>query len=234
MERGDMEIEMTVWESPRRGMVRHENRDVATPEGWILVPSGDPALTRRLKAGKQYWQLVHRRKNRLESLGLFAPEASVRAIRAELETERADPAYLRKLASARRSREQEQQLYQGEFEAAVLAFLAFHTRYEGMAKTLAGAVTCHAVPVGSGTVARTERIPLAERAEAAVIAWLRHQTTLYDQMSIARIKGERREVRRKLAIQSRMLLDRYRRGEEPAVGCPLAAALAAAKQGGVS
>lgn len=54
----------------------------------------------------------------------------------------------------------------------------------------------HAVPVGSGTVARTQLIPLEQRAEAAVIAWMRHQTTAYDRMSIARIKGERREVRR--------------------------------------
>ncbi len=229
-----METEITVWESPRPGMVRYENRDLAIPEGWIRVPSGDPGLTRRLKAAGQYWQLVHRRKNRIESLGLFAPEAAVGEIRAALEAERADPAYQRKLASARRSREQKESVYQGEFEAAVLAFLAFHPRYDGMARNFAGAVTRHAVPVGSGTVARTERIPLAERAEAAVIAWLRHQTTLYDRMSIARIKGERREVRRKLASQSRMLLDRYRRGEEPAAGCPLMAALTAAKREDVS
>lgn len=31
-------------------------------------------------------------------------------------------------------------------------------------------------------------------------------------MKIARIKGERREVRRELAEQSRQLLDKYRRG----------------------
>ena len=36
--------------------------------------------------------------------------------------------------------------------------------------------------LGSGTVARTERIPIHEWAEAAVIAWMRHQTTGYEQM----------------------------------------------------
>jgi len=49
-----------------------------------------------------------------------------------------------------------------------------------LAIRLARAVADHATPVGSGTVARTKRIPVEERAEAAVIAWMRHQTTGYD------------------------------------------------------
>jgi hypothetical protein len=78
---------------------------------------------------------------------------------------------------------------------------------------LAAAIAQHATPVGSGTVARTERIPIERRAEAAVIAWLRHQTTAYDELKIPRVKGKRREVRRMLAEQSRRLLEKYRRGE---------------------
>jgi hypothetical protein len=83
-------------------------------------------------------------------------------------------------------------------------------------------VSDHATPVGSGTVARTKRIPVEQRAEAAVIAWMRHQTTAYDHMSIARVKGKRREVRRMLAEQSRRLLGSYRAGRpvNPAT-CPL-------------
>jgi hypothetical protein len=49
-----------------------------------------------------------------------------------------------------------------------------------LANQMAWAVTDHATPVGSGTVARTKRIPVEQRAEAAVIAWMRHQTTGYD------------------------------------------------------
>jgi hypothetical protein len=65
-----------------------------------------------------------------------------------------------------------------------------------------------------------------ERAEAAVIAWMRHQTTAYDGMSIPRVKGMRREVRRALAETSRALLDLHR-GERPhaAASCPLCRAL---------
>jgi hypothetical protein len=94
------------------------------------------------------------------------------------------------------------------------------------ADRLAQAVTAHATPVGSGTVARTKRIPVQGRAEAVVIAWLRHQTTAYDDMKIARVKGKRREVRRLLAEQSRQLLDVYRRGDHvDAAQCPLQKAL---------
>jgi hypothetical protein len=64
-----------------------------------------------------------------------------------------------------------------------------------------------------------------QRAEAAVIAWMRHQTTAYDSMTIGRVKGKRREVRRMLAQRSKELLARYRRGEMNGEECPLARAL---------
>jgi hypothetical protein len=100
------------------------------------------------------------------------------------------------------------------FFQATLSYLNFHPRYHDLAMQLAREVTEHATPVGSGTVARTERISLEKRAEAAVIAWLRHNTTGYDNMRIARIKGRRREVRRQLASGSLRMLERYRSGEE--------------------
>ena len=108
----------------------------------------------------------------------------------------------------------------------MVAFLAFHPNHAGLADRLARAVTDHATPVGSGTVARTKRIPVERRAEAAVIAWMRHQTTGYDGMTIPRVKGKRREVRRMLARRSQELLARYRRGEPVPEGCPLRKALA--------
>ena len=77
----------------------------------------------------------------------------------------------------------------------------------------------------AGTVARTKRIPVEERAEAAVIAWMRHQTTAYDSMAVPRVKGKRREIRRMLAQRSKELLGRYRRGEAVGAECPLRKAL---------
>jgi hypothetical protein len=64
------------------------------------------------------------------------------------------------------------------------------------------------------------RIPVEERAQAAVIAWMRHQTISYDGMAIPKVKGKRREARRMLARRSRELLGRYRRGEPVPEGCP--------------
>jgi hypothetical protein len=106
-----------------------------------------------------------------------------------------------------------------------ISFLTFHPDHAELGQRLARAVTDHATPVGSGTVARTKRIPVEQRAEAAVVAWLRHQTTGYDGMVIPRVKGKRREVRRLLAQRSKELLMRYRRGEPVLADCPLNKAL---------
>ena len=54
-------------------------------------------------------------------------------------------------------------------------------------------MTRHATPVGNGTLARAGHIPIHKRANSAVIAWMRHETTAYDQMKIPRIKGKRRK-----------------------------------------
>lgn len=70
--------------------------------------------------------------------------------------------------------------------------LGFHANYADLAQRMVRAITDHATPVGSGTVARTKRIPVEQRAEAAVIAWMRHKTTGYDGRVIPRIKGKRR------------------------------------------
>ncbi|NVB39348.1 DUF2293 domain-containing protein [Pseudenhygromyxa sp. WMMC2535] len=186
---------------------------LAVPESWELLLPGDATLTRRVKKAGPSWTVKHRRGRKVFSRGVWAPAENIEAARESLEVERADPSYARRLAGDRVRRAKQQADYADEFEVAVLTFLAFAPRYAGLAERMAKAIADHAVPVGSGTVARTKRIPLERRAEAATIAWLRHQTTAYDSMSIPRVKGMRREVRRLLAERSRQLLARYRRGE---------------------
>ena len=162
----------------------------------------------------------------MEAIGLWVPEKIADQVRAELEKERSDPAWQKKQDASRRMRERKQAEYEKEFREAVLKFLAFDEKWSAFAEKFADAVTAHAVPVGSGTVARTQLIPLEQRVEAAVIAWMRHQTTAYDRMSIARVRRERREVRRRLAERSRQLLAQYRSGGEvDTLRCPLARAL---------
>jgi hypothetical protein len=136
------------------------------------------------------------------------------------------PQYAKRAEAGARRREREQVEYVGTFQDAVVAFLAFAPAHARVAERLAQAVTAHATPVGSGTVARTKRIPVDARAEAAVIAWMRHRTTAYEEMSIARVKGKRREVRRMLAARSKALLAGYRAGAAVnGATCPLQRAL---------
>jgi hypothetical protein len=216
----------TVGPGPRDGVVRDGTLGVvAVPEGWVHVPPGDAAVTRRIKAAGEAWVVEEMRGRKRFSRGLWAPSATVDKVRRAVESEKSHPDYAKKLEAGRARREREQGEYVVEFTRHVLAFLAFAPVHGTLAETLARRVAEHATPVGSGTVARTERIPVAERAEAAVIAWMRHQTTAYDTMSIARVKGRRREVRRELAERSRSLLARYRRGEAVAADCPLMQAL---------
>src|SRR5262249_30466346 len=159
------------------------------------------------------------------SRGVWAPAATIDRIRAELEAERTTDRYTKRKEADARRRDKAQAEYVEDFHGAVVEFLTFHPNYTELANRLARAVTDHATPVGSGTVARTKRIPVEQRAEAAVIAWMRHQTTGYEGMVIPRIKGKRREVRRMLARRSQELLARYRRGEPVPEGCPLRKAL---------
>ena len=76
---------------------------------------------------------------------------------------------------------------------------------------MAKLVAAHATPVGSWHVSRGQSEFRSKAASAAVIAWMRHQTTAYDDMKIARVKGERRKVRRELQVVSRRVLDAHRK-----------------------
>ena len=136
-------------------------------------------------------------------------------------TEADHDAYAKKQESAAKRREKVQEEYVEDFQGAVAEFLRFHQTHALLSQRLARLVATHATPVGSGTVARTKRIPIERRAEAAVIAWMRHQTTAYDSMKIARVKGQRREVRRMLAARSRSVLEAYRQGHTIPDSCPL-------------
>lgn len=211
---------------PNPNSVRAADGKVLTaPKDWILLPPGDAALTRRVKAAGDHWVVAEKKGRKVFSRGVWAPAATIEQIRAELAAERSTETYAKRKASDAQRREKVQAEYVEDFHAAVVSFLAFHPDHAALAQRLAQVVTVHATPVGSGTVARTKRIPMERRAEAAVIAWMRHQTTGYDHMAIPRIKGKRREVRRLLAQRSQELLARYRRGQASGESCPLQQAL---------
>ena len=211
---------------PTANTVRSTNGDILTvPDGWLLLPPGDAALTRRVKAAGEHWLVQEKKGRKVFSRGIWAPAGTIERIGAELKAERSTEGHAKRKAADAHRREKAQADYVEDFFGAVVAFLAFHPTHAALADRLARVVTEHATPVGSGTVARTKRIPVEQRAEAAVIAWMRHQTTGYDGMVIPKVKGKRREVRRMLARRSQELLQRYRCGEPVPDGCPLQKAL---------
>lgn len=216
---------------PRDRTVRTADGAIrSVPDGWILLPPGDAGLTRKVKALGPTWTVKEKRGRRMFSRGVWADAAQIASAREQVEAQRASPAHQRKLEAGRRRREKAQAAYVVEFRTSVRRFLSFHPTHRALEARLAEAIAVHATPVGSGTVARTQRIPVERRAEAATIAWMRHQTTAYDHMHIPRVKGKRREVRRMLAERSRALLQRYRSGSPALEDCPLQAALSDAPE----
>ncbi|MGL1930567.1 MAG: DUF2293 domain-containing protein [Desulfotalea sp.] len=206
-------------------VISEDGKLLTPPADWALLPPGDAALTRRVKTFGEYWQVESKRGRRTYSGGIWAPLCHIEKVKAELEEMRTTDEYKKKQEYSVNYRQKKQDNYEEEFFLSVLSYLEFHSRYEDLAKRISKLVSAHATPVGSGTVARTSRIPVAKRAEAAVIAWMRHKTTTYDHMRIVRIKGERRDVRRRLAKESVRLLGNYRDGLPIDKDCPLAQAL---------
>lgn len=206
-------------------VLAQSGEELSVPAGWELLPPGDGPLTKLVKAKGPTWLVQEKIGRRLMSRGIWAESGNIRQARQELSARRATPDYDRKREQELARKEKKHLEYVEKFSAAVVDFLDFHPRHADLAAQLAKAVAEQATPVGSGTVARTERIPVAARAQAALIAWLRHQATDYDRMRIERVKGRRREVRRELAARSLAMLQPYREGMEAGDGCPLQQAL---------
>lgn len=208
-----------------RTVITESGEQLTVPADWDLLPPGDGPLTRLVKAKGPTWLVQVRKGRRFISKGIWANAENIEAARCEIAAKRSAPDYARRRKQDAARREKKHQEYVRTFYGEVLRFLDFHPLYSVQAETLARLVTELSTPIGSGTVARTERISISERAARAVIAWLRHQTTNYDRMTIARVKGKRREVRRALAVRSADLLRVYREGGDVDQSCPLSLAL---------
>ena len=208
------------------GRLLEENgHPVTPPEGWAFLPAGDAGVTRKVSSAGVFWRVQVKMGRRIIWKGLWAPKDTIELAVLQMQSTRQTELYQKKVEAAKRRREKIQTEYVDDFCNQVERFLNFHPIYKDMGAKMAKLVSLHATPVGSGTVARTATISIEERASRAVIAWMRHQTTAYDQMPIARVKGERRRVRRMLAQRSVELLESYRKGEPIKIDCPLHAAL---------
>src|SRR5690242_21791158 len=107
---------------PTPNTVRSTNGKVLNvPTGWSLLPPGDAALTRRVKAAGDHWTVQEKKGRKVFSRGVWAPAATVERIRADLEAERATEGHAKRQKADARRREQAQAKYVEDFHGAVLA-----------------------------------------------------------------------------------------------------------------
>ncbi len=196
------------------------------PKGWVNLPAGDASITRKLKSLGPTWTVQEKKGRKTFSHGVWAAAEHIQEAKALVEAQRADPKHQKKLAQAKVRREEKEEVFGEDFQQAIISFLNFDKKYQTLVETLSVLVKEHAVPVGSGTVARSSSVTLNDKAAMAVMAWMRHQTSNYDSTSVPRIKGARRELRRKIARQSERILAKYRSGIDADLSdCPLYKAL---------
>ena len=196
------------------------------PATWESLPAGDASVTRKLKSLGPTWTVQEKKGRKTLSHGVWAAKEQIVEAKALVEAQRADPMHQRKLAQAKVRREEKEAVFGEDFQQEIIEFLNFDEKYQDLVEQLAVLVKEHAVPVGSGTVARSSSVTLDDKASLAVMAWMRHQTSGYDSTSVPRVKGARRELRRQIARQSERILAKYRSGDDVDISvCPLYKAL---------
>lgn len=85
---------------PTPDTVRSREGDVlALPQGWVLLPPGDPALIRRVKGG-HHWMIWEKKGRKVLSRGVCAAAEAIDRFRNELEAERASGGYGRRKKAA--------------------------------------------------------------------------------------------------------------------------------------
>jgi hypothetical protein len=127
-----------------------DGRILTAPDGWVLLPPGDAAFTRRVKIAGDHWIVQEMKGRKIFSRGVWAPAATIERIRAELEAERSTESFAKKKGADARRRDKAQVAYVEDFFGAVLSFLCFHGNYADLASRMARAVTDHATPVAPG------------------------------------------------------------------------------------
>ena len=99
-----------------------DGRVLTAPEGWVLLPPGDAALTRRVKAVGDHWVIQEKKGRKVFSRGVWAPAATVERVRVELEAERATVGYAKRKEADARRRDKAQAGYVEDFYGAVVKF----------------------------------------------------------------------------------------------------------------
>lgn len=109
---------------------------IQVPEGWDLLPPGDAAPTRRVKAGGPSWTVQEKKGRRTFSRGVWAPADRIAVLQTALEAERSTESYAKRRQTDANRRERKQAEYVGDFHAAVVSFLVFATCHAELAQRL--------------------------------------------------------------------------------------------------
>ena len=87
---------------PTPNTVRAADGQVLTaPGGWVLLPPGDAALTRRVKSAGEHWVVAEKKGRKVFSRGVWASAATIERIRAELTAERATEGFAKRKEAGR-------------------------------------------------------------------------------------------------------------------------------------
>lgn len=98
---------------------------LTVPDGRVLLPPGDAAMTRRVTAAGEHWVVQEKKGRKVFSHGVWAPAETIDRIRAKLEAERSTEGYAKcRVADACR-RENAQAEYVEDFFGAVVAVSTF-------------------------------------------------------------------------------------------------------------
>ncbi len=167
------------------------------PDGWVFVPKGDPAVTRRVRSSAERWWLVEERPKlssgawgKPVAVGTYAPKGDVKAaMRAAPKSAKA------KKVSASMARDRRQDRDIDELRDAIINFLHFDPEHAELAMRIAEQAS-DAAKIGSGRVGRAGSQPVEARAELAARAHIRHAHTDYDAaLDAARRPGARQVTR---------------------------------------
>ena len=209
-----------------------DSRLLTVPGGWTFLPPGDAGLTRRVKAAGDHWVVQEKVGRKMFSRGSGRrrrPSTASGPNSTPSGPPVATPRSKRPLpGGVRRPRPSTSRTSTGRSRVPGLPSRPRRPR------RTAGKCRDRARHAGRQRHGRQDKTnPGRTAGRSRRIAWMRHRTTGYDGMVIPRVKGNRRELRRRLARRSQELLDRYRRGEPIGDDCPLKRALAVEDPGGM-
>src|SRR3954466_6482233 len=101
---------------PTANAVRAADGKVLTvPDGWVLLPPGDAALTRRVKAAGDHWVVAEKKGRKVFSRGIWTSPTNIERIRADLEAERSTESFAKKKEADARRRDKAQVEYVEDF-----------------------------------------------------------------------------------------------------------------------